>query len=311
MLELSVYNGIPHLLTPVVTDPQKAVLALNWAVREMEERYKRMSEMGVRNMASYNERLVDSVRRKAPVERVVQTGFDRETGEPIYESRPVDHTPMTYIVIVIDEMADLMMTAGKEIEAAVQRLAQMARAAGIHLVTATQRPSVDVITGTIKANLPTRISFKVTTATDSRTILGQQGAEQLLGAGDMLFSEGGGQLSRVHGAFVSEGEVEAVVSHLSRQGKAEQVAEITEAPVAAEADDPSGDGAGHNDAVSDLYDKAVAIVLRDGKASTSYVQRRLSIGYNRAANLIERMETEGIISPAGPTGRREVIAERA
>ncbi len=309
MLELSVYNGIPHLLTPVVTDPQKAVLALNWAVREMEERYKRMSELGVRNMSAYNARLAEAASQNKPTDRVVKTGFDPETGEPVYENRAIAHTPMSYIVVVIDEMADLMMTAGKDIEAAIQRLAQMARAAGIHLITATQRPSVDVITGTVKANLPTRISFKVTTATDSRTILGQQGAEQLLGAGDMLFSQGGGQLSRVHGPFVSEDEVEAVVAHLSAQGTPQHIEGITDEPVG-----PTGGGTSSGmasgDAKSELYDKAVAIVLRDGKASTSYVQRRLSIGYNRAADLIEQMEAAGIVSPAGPTGRRDILAER-
>lgn len=309
MLELSVYNGIPHLLTPVVTDPQKAVLALNWAVREMEERYKRMSELGVRNMAAYNVRLAEAASQNKPTDRVVKTGFDPETGEPVYENRSVAHMPMSYIVVVIDEMADLMMTAGKEIEAAIQRLAQMARAAGIHLITATQRPSVDVITGTVKANLPTRISFKVTTATDSRTILGQQGAEQLLGAGDMLFSQGGGQLSRVHGPFVSEDEVEAVVAHLSAQGAPAFIDGITDEPTAISGASSSSPDASV-DAKNELYDKAVAIVLRDGKASTSYVQRRLSIGYNRAADLIERMETAGIVSQAGPTGRREILADR-
>ncbi|MEL6288478.1 MAG: DNA translocase FtsK 4TM domain-containing protein [Pseudomonadota bacterium] len=317
MLELSVYNGIPHLLTPVVTDPEAAVNALTWAVREMEERYKKMSEAGVRNLAAYNARVAEAAGRGAhgdtAISRTVRTGFDPETGEPISETRAVSAQAMPFIVIVIDEMADLMMTAGKEIEATVQRLAQMARAAGIHLVTATQRPSVDVVTGTIKSNLPTRLSFRVATATDSRTILGQPGAETLLGAGDMLLSESAGESTRVHGPFVSEDEIEAVVAHLAAQGSATFVDGITEATgpdagteVEADADHET---IRRSATAGDLYDKAVAIVLRDGKASTSYVQRRLSIGYNRAADLIERMERDGIVSAPGPTGRREVVAD--
>ncbi|MEO0620397.1 MAG: FtsK/SpoIIIE domain-containing protein, partial [Pseudomonadota bacterium] len=294
-------------------DPAKAVHALQWAVREMEERYKKMSELGVRNLAAFNAKLAaQGSGRGTPITRQVQTGFDPETGEPIFEDRSFEAEPLPLIVIVIDEMADLMMTAGKEIEGAVQRLAQMARAAGIHLVTATQRPSVDVITGTIKSNLPTRISFKVTTATDSRTILGQQGGEQLLGNGDMLFSAGAGQMTRLHGPFVSEEEVEAVVRHLAQQDAPGFIAGVTD-PTDDDVVARDGSGtatAGSQSAGGDLYDKAVAIVLRDGKASISYIQRRLSIGYNRAADLVERMEADGILSAPSATGRREILAER-
>ncbi len=305
MLELSVYNGIPHLLAPVVTDPRKAVVALNWVVREMEERYKRMSLFNVRNIETYNNALANAERQgRAPIRRV-QTGFDRRTGQPIYVEETLDLTPMPFIVVVIDEMADLMMTAGKDIEAAVQRLAQMARAAGIHLITATQRPSVDVITGTIKANLPSRISFKVASKIDSRTILGDGGAEQLLGAGDMLYSLGGTQVSRVHGAFVADEEVEQVVVDLRAQGRPAYIDAITADPEEASGEDGETSEGGSGD---DLYDRAVSIVLKDRKVSTSYIQRRLQIGYNRAADLIERMEQDGIISPPNGAGKRHILA---
>ncbi len=307
MLELSVYDGIPHLLTPVVTDPKKAVVALKWTVREMEERYKKMSKIGVRNIDGFNARVEQAAKSGEPITRTVQTGFDRQTGEAVYETEEFDLSPMPYIIVLIDEMADLMMVAGKDIEGAVQRLAQMARAAGIHVIMATQRPSVDVITGTIKANFPTRISFQVTSKIDSRTILGEQGAEQLLGMGDMLYMAGGGRIQRVHGPFVSDNEVEDIVSYLKTQGVPEYLDAITE-------DDDEGDGGGGGPAGTsnmaesdDPYDQAVAVVLRDGKASTSYIQRRLGIGYNRAASLIERMENEGIISAANHAGKREIL----
>ncbi len=304
MLELSVYNGIPHLLTPVVTDPQKAVAALNWVVREMEERYKRMAQLGVRNIDVFNNRVRHAKTRGDRLRRTVQTGFDKRTGQAVFETEELELEPMPYIVVVVDEFADLMIVAGKDIEAAVQRLAQMARAAGIHLIMATQRPSVDIITGTIKANFPTRISFKVTSKIDSRTILNEQGAEQLLGQGDMLFSGGSGQVLRVHGPFVSDEEVESIAQFLREQGEPEYVDGVTDG--APDADDgQSAAGAKGDD--GDLYDKAVAIVLRDRKASTSYLQRRLSIGYNRAADLIERMEGDGIISPASATGKRDIL----
>ncbi|MGO4438084.1 DNA translocase FtsK 4TM domain-containing protein [Rhizobium sp. RAF56] len=307
MLELSVYDGIPHLLSPVVTDPKKAVVALKWTVREMEERYKKMSKIGVRNIDGFNTRVEQAVAKGEAITRTVQTGFDRETGEAMYETEEFDLRPMPYIVVIIDEMADLMMVAGKDIEGAVQRLAQMARAAGIHVIMATQRPSVDVITGTIKANFPTRISFQVTSKIDSRTILGEQGAEQLLGMGDMLYMAGGGRIQRVHGPFVADGEVEDIVSYLKTQGSPQYLDAIT----ADDGDDDEGGGgpagmANLSDS-EDPYDQAVAIVLRDGKASTSYVQRRLGIGYNRAASLIERMEQEGIIGPANHAGKREIL----
>ncbi|MCI5075507.1 DNA translocase FtsK [Oricola sp.] len=305
MLELSVYDGIPHLLTPVVTDPKKAVVALKWTVREMEQRYKNMSKLGVRNIDGFNTKVKEATKKGKEITRTVQTGFDRETGEAIYETETLDLQPMPYIVVIIDEMADLMMVAGKDIEGAVQRLAQMARAAGIHVIMATQRPSVDVITGTIKANFPTRISFQVTSKIDSRTILGEQGAEQLLGMGDMLYMAGGGRIQRVHGPFVSDSEVEEIVAHLKVQGVPEYLEAITED------DDEEGEGGdggtgGMSDS-DDPYDQAVAVVLRDGKASTSYVQRRLGIGYNRAASIIERMEDEGIIGPANHAGKREIL----
>jgi S-DNA-T family DNA segregation ATPase FtsK/SpoIIIE len=304
MLELSVYDGIPHLLAPVVTDPKKAVVALKWTVREMEERYKRMSKLGVRDIKGYNSRILQAEAKGEVLTRTVQTGFDRATGRAIYEQEEMDYDVMPYIVVIVDEMADLMMVAGKDIEAAVQRLAQMARAAGIHLITATQRPSVDVITGTIKANFPTRVSFQVTSKIDSRTILGEQGAEQLLGQGDMLYMAGGGRIMRVHGPFVADDEVEKVVRHLKRQGVPSYLEAVTEEEDD-EGDESEGDELGESG--DDLYDQAVAVVLRDRKASTSYVQRRLGIGYNRAASLIERMENEGLIGPANHAGKREIL----
>jgi S-DNA-T family DNA segregation ATPase FtsK/SpoIIIE len=309
MLELSVYDGIPHLLTPVVTDPKKAVVALKWAVREMEERYKKMSKLGVRNIDGYNQRLVEARGKGEELSRTVHTGFDKETGKAIYEEEKLDLDPLPYIVIIVDEMADLMMVAGKDIEGAVQRLAQMARAAGLHVILATQRPSVDVITGTIKANFPTRISFQVTSKIDSRTILGEMGAEQLLGQGDMLYMAGGGRISRVHGPFVSDEEVEKVVRHLKTQGQPEYLEAVT----AEEPTDEDGavfDSTGMgSDGGGDLFTQAVAIVKRDRKASTSYIQRRLQIGYNRAASLMERMELEGIVGQANHAGKREILVE--
>ncbi|SDT27821.1 DNA translocase FtsK [Bradyrhizobium canariense] len=310
MLELSVYDGIPHLLTPVVTDPKKAVVALKWAVREMEERYKKMSKLGVRNIDGYNARLGEARTKGEDLTRTVHTGFDKETGKAIYEEEKLDLDPLPYIVIIVDEMADLMMVAGKDIEGAVQRLAQMARAAGLHVILATQRPSVDVITGTIKANFPTRISFQVTSKIDSRTILGEMGAEQLLGQGDMLYMAGGGRISRVHGPFVSDEEVEKVVRHLKTQGQPEYLEAVTaeepteEDGAVFDATGMGGDGGG------DLFSQAVAIVKRDRKASTSYIQRRLQIGYNRAASLMERMELEGIVGQANHAGKREILVEQ-
>ncbi len=309
MLELSVYDGIPHLLTPVVTDPKKAVVALKWAVREMEERYKKMSKLGVRNIDGYNQRLVEARGKGEDLTRTVHTGFDKETGKAIYEEEKLDLDPLPYIVIIVDEMADLMMVAGKDIEGAVQRLAQMARAAGLHVILATQRPSVDVITGTIKANFPTRIAFQVTSKIDSRTILGEMGAEQLLGQGDMLYMAGGGRISRVHGPFASDEEVEKVVRHLKTQGSPEYLEAVT----AEEPTDEDGavfDSTGMGgDGGGDLFSQAVAIVKRDRKASTSYIQRRLQIGYNRAASLMERMEQEGIVGQANHAGKREILVE--
>ena len=306
MLELSVYEGIPHLLAPVVTDPRKAVVALKWTVREMEERYRRMSKVGVRNVEGFNSRVLEAKENGEVLTRTVHTGYDSESGEPVYETEELEYEPMPFIVVVIDEVADLMMVAGKDIEGMVQRLAQMARAAGIHLIMATQRPSVDVITGTIKANFPTRISFQVTSKIDSRTILGEQGAEQLLGQGDMLHMAGGGRLRRVHGAFVSDDEVEKIVKHLKKQGSPDYVQEVTE--MREDDEGAAGLDIGGNTSSGDaLYDRAVAVVLRDRKASTSYVQRRLQIGYNRAATLIERMEEEGVISPANNAGKREIL----
>ena len=307
MLELSVYDGIPHLLTPVVTDPKKAVVALKWAVREMEDRYKKMSKLGVRNIDGFNARVVEASAKGEVITRTVQTGFDRETGEAIYEQELMDLTSLPYIVVIVDEMADLMMVAGKEIEGAIQRLAQMARAAGIHIIMATQRPSVDVITGTIKANFPTRISFQVTSKIDSRTILGEMGAEQLLGQGDMLYMAGGGRISRVHGPFRvgrrgGEGggaSEDAGPAGISRRGDGRGRAGGRGRDAAAYAAD--------SDESSDLYDRAVAIVLRDKKCSTSYVQRRLSVGYNKAASLVERMEKEGVVGAANHAGKRAIL----
>ena len=310
MLELSVYDGIPHLLAPVVTDPKKAVVALKWAVREMEERYKKMSKLGVRNIDGYNARVVEARAKGEKLSRTVQTGYDRETGEAIYEKEELELEPLPYIVVIVDEMADLMMVAGKDIEGAVQRLAQMARAAGLHVILATQRPSVDVITGTIKANFPTRISFQVTSKIDSRTILGEQGAEQLLGQGDMLYMAGGGRISRVHGPFVSDEEVEKVVRHLKSQGVPQYLEAVT-----ADTPDEDGDQAVFDATAmgaeegTDLYQQAVQVVTRDRKASTSYIQRRLQIGYNRAASLMERMEKEGIVGQANHAGKREILVE--
>jgi S-DNA-T family DNA segregation ATPase FtsK/SpoIIIE len=305
MLELSVYDGIPHLLAPVVTDPKKAIVALKWTVREMEDRYRRMSKIGVRNVAGYNERAREALARKEHFVRTIQTGFD-EQGRPIYEEEKLRPEPMPYLVVVIDEVADLMMVAGKDIESAVQRLAQMARAAGIHLIMATQRPSVDVITGTIKANFPTRIGFQVTSKIDSRTIMGEQGAEQLLGMGDMLYMAGGGRITRLHGPFVSDGEVETVAKFLRDQGEPQYLPDITATPEEDEDAEPGLDGG--EPGGNDLYDQAVAVVTRDRKASTSYIQRRLQIGYNRAASLIERMEKEGVVSMANHAGKRDILA---
>jgi S-DNA-T family DNA segregation ATPase FtsK/SpoIIIE len=303
MLELSVYDGIPHLLAPVVTDPKKAVSALRWTVREMEGRYKKMSKVGVRNIAGYNALVAQADKKGQKMNRTVQTGYDQESGKPIYETEELELEHMPFIVVIIDEMADLMVVAGKDIEGAVQRLAQMARAAGIHVIMATQRPSVDVITGTIKANFPTRISFQVTSKIDSRTILGDQGAEQLLGMGDMLFMAGGGRVRRLHGPFVTDEEVESVASFLKAQGAPVYLDAIT-------AEELGGDeagGFGGSKTGDDLFDKAVDIIARDRKASTSYLQRRLQIGYNRAATLMERLEDEGMVSSANHAGKREIL----
>jgi S-DNA-T family DNA segregation ATPase FtsK/SpoIIIE len=305
MLELSVYEGIPHLLAPVVIDPKKAVVALKWAVREMESRYGKMAKIGVRGVEAFNDRVRKAKEKGEVMKRTVQTGFDRETGQPVYEDEMLELEPMPFIVVVVDEMADLMMISGKEIEGAVQRLAQMARAAGIHLIAATQRPSVDVITGTIKANFPTRISFQVTSKIDSRTILGEQGAEQLLGQGDMLYMMAGGRIRRVHGPYVTDTEVEDVVRFLKTQGHPDYLEAVTEEPDE-ESDDPYGLSLG-GEGGDDLYDKAVAIVARERKVSTSYIQRRLQIGYNRAARLIERMEEDGMISKPNHQGKREIL----
>ncbi len=303
MLELSVYDGIPHLLSPVVTDPSKAVTALKWAVREMENRYRNMAKMGVRNIAGYNDRLAEARSKGEVLNRRVQTGFDPETGKPVHEEEVLDLAPLPFIVVVIDEVADLMLVAGKEIEGAVQRLAQMARAAGIHVIMATQRPSVDVITGTIKANFPTRISFQVTSRIDSRTILGEQGAEQLLGRGDMLFMEGGGRVVRVHGPFVDDGEVEAVANFLRQQGEPEYDDRVVEDPT----EDANFSGGSEALTGNSIYEQAVQLVVREQKASTSFVQRHLKIGYNRAATIIEDMERNGVITSANHVGKREVL----
>ncbi|MEI6799128.1 MAG: DNA translocase FtsK 4TM domain-containing protein [Pseudomonadota bacterium] len=310
MLELSVYDGIPHLLSPVVTDPKKAVVALKWVVGEMEDRYRKMSKMGVRNIEGYNGRVREALAKNEMFKRTIQTGFDENTGEPVFETDEFDPVTLPYIVVVVDEMADLMMVAGKEIEACIQRLAQMARASGIHLIMATQRPSVDVITGTIKANFPTRISFQVTSRIDSRTILGEQGAEQLLGMGDMLYMAGGAKITRIHGPFVSDEEVEEIVAHLKSFGPPEYMSGVVEGPEdenAAEIDSLLGLG---SDGMDDsLYDQAVAIVARDRKVSTSYIQRKLGIGYNKAAKLVEQMEEHSVISAANHVGKREILIE--
>jgi len=309
MLELSVYDGIPHLLSPVVTDPKKAVVALKWVVAEMEERYRKMSKMGVRNIDGYNGRVKEALAKGKNFSRTVQVGFDDATGDPVFETEEFTPESMPYIVVVVDEMADLMMVAGKEIEACIQRLAQMARASGIHLIMATQRPSVDVITGTIKANFPTRISFQVTSKIDSRTILGEMGAEQLLGMGDMLYMAGGGKITRIHAPFVSDEEVEEVVNHLKSYGAPEYVSGVVDGPD----DDTESDidlvlGLGGNtNSENALYDQAVAIVLRDRKCSTSYIQRKLAIGYNKAARLVEQMESSGLVSAANHVGKREIL----
>ena len=308
MLELSVYDGIPHLLTPVVTDPKKAVVALKWAVREMEGRYKKMSKLGVRNIDGYNARVAEAQAKGETLTRTVHTGYDKESGQAVYEKEELELEPLPFLVVIVDEMADLMMVAGKDIEGAIQRLAQMARAAGIHVILATQRPSVDVITGTIKANFPTRISFQVTSKIDSRTILGEQGAEQLLGQGDMLYMAGGGRISRVHGPFVSDDEVEKVVRHLKSQGAPEYLEEVTAGGDEDEDGNPVFDATGMGLAEGgDIYQQAVAIIKRDRKASTSYIQRRLQIGYNRAATIMERMEEEGIVGQANHAGKREIL----
>jgi S-DNA-T family DNA segregation ATPase FtsK/SpoIIIE len=310
MLELSVYQDIPHLLTPVVTDPRKAVVALKWTVREMERRYQLMSQLGVRNIAGFNERVREARDSGEVLTRRVQTGVDPDTREKIWEDEPIDLVSLPYIVVIIDEMADLMLVAGKDIEIAVQRLAQMARAAGIHVVMATQRPSVDVITGTIKANFPTRIAFQVTSKIDSRTILGEQGGEQLLGQGDMLYMAGGGRIVRVHGPFVSDAEVEKVVKHLRKQAKPAYIDSITEdAEGGVGGEGGSGGSGGEAEEGSDeLYDRAIDIVARERKCSTSFIQRHLQIGYNRAARIVERMEREGVVTPANSVGKREVLA---
>jgi DNA segregation ATPase FtsK/SpoIIIE, S-DNA-T family len=307
MLELSVYDGIPHLLTPVVTDPKKAVVALKWAVREMEERYRKMSKIGVRNIDGFNARVAEAKKKGEQLSRTVHTGYDKESGDAIYEKEELELDVIPYIVVIVDEMADLMMVAGKDIEGAVQRLAQMARAAGIHVILATQRPSVDVITGTIKANFPTRISFQVTSKIDSRTILGEQGAEQLLGQGDMLYMAGGGRISRVHGPFVADDEVEKVVRHLKSQGTPQYLEAVTVSEEPEEGEDGAVFDNSAMGQTNDLYSQAVAIVMRDRKASTSYIQRRLQIGYNRAASLMEKMELEGIVGQANHAGKREIL----
>ncbi|WP_375626686.1 DNA translocase FtsK [Bartonella sp. MU37NMGALS] len=313
MLELSVYDGIPHLLTPVVTDPKKAVTALKWAVREMEERYRKMAKLGVRNIDGFNARVALAAQKGETIMCTVQSGFDKETGEMLYHEEAMDLTQLPYIVVIVDEMADLMMVAGKEIENAIQRLAQMARAAGIHLIMATQRPSVDVITGTIKANFPTRISFQVTSKIDSRTILGEQGAETLLGQGDMLHMAGGGRIVRVHGPFVSDEEVESIVAHLKLQGKPDYLATVTDneddnkEDASADSTVEVSEEENFDEEGEELYNQAVKIVMRDKKCSTSYIQRRLSIGYNKAASLVERMEENGIVGAANHVGKREIL----
>uniref|UniRef100_UPI00157616D7 DNA translocase FtsK n=1 Tax=Sphingomonas bacterium TaxID=1895847 RepID=UPI00157616D7 len=309
MLELSIYDDIPHLLAPVVTDPPKAIRALKWAVEQMEDRYRMMASIGVRSLASFNEKVRAAKSKGQLLGRKVQTGYDADTGQPIYEEEKLEFEPLPKIVVIVDELADLMMTAGKEVEFLIQRLAQKARAAGIHLIMATQRPSVDVITGVIKANLPTRISFQVTSKIDSRTILGEQGAEQLLGKGDMLYMPGGKQIVRVHGPFVSDEEVRAVADHWKMQKTPDYIAAVTEEPedgsYAMEGAPPSDDSP-----EATLYRKAVQVVAESQKASTSYVQRQLRIGYNSAARLIDRMEKEGVVGAPDHVGRREVLIDR-
>ncbi|MCB9987920.1 MAG: DNA translocase FtsK 4TM domain-containing protein [Rhodospirillales bacterium] len=310
MLELSVYDDIPHLLAPVVTEPGKAIVSLKWTVQEMEERYRAMSKLGVRNIEGYNERLRQALKKGETLMRKVQTGFDPDTGKPVFEDQPFDMKELPYIVVVVDEFADLMLVAGKDVENAIQRLAQMARAAGIHLIMATQRPSVDVITGVIKANFPTRISFQVTSKIDSRTILGEGGAEQLLGMGDMLYMAAGGRIKRVHGPFTSDEDVENVVNYLKAQGEPQYLDDITEGGDFGDSEVMGalfGDGEGGDNSVDELYDQAVAIVARERKASTSFIQRHLQIGYNRAARIIEEMERQGVVTKASPTGKREVL----
>jgi S-DNA-T family DNA segregation ATPase FtsK/SpoIIIE len=310
MLELSVYNGIPHLLTPVVTEPGKAIVALKWVVKEMDDRYRAMATIGVRNIEGYNKKISETIAEGKKLTRQIQTGFDPETGRPIIEVQEIDLTPLPYIVVIVDEMADLMLTAGKEVDIAVQRIAQKARASGIHMIMATQRPSTDVITGTIKANFPSRVSFQVTNKIDSRIIIGEQGAEQLLGRGDMLFMPAGVKPVRLHGPFVSDDEVERVVNFLKEQGEAQYNEAVTiddeeDVPLDAGAVfDRTSMGSGGG---GDLYEQAVQIVLTDKRPTISYIQRKLSIGYNRAADLIDRMEKEGIVSAASPTGRREIL----
>ncbi len=303
MLELSVYNDIPHLLTPVVTEPKKAIVALKWAVKEMETRYRNMAKLGVRNVDGYNTRLKEAKAKGEIIARRVQTGFDPDTGQAIFENQVLDLKPLPYIVVVIDEMADLMIVAGKEVEAAVQRLAQMARAAGIHLIMATQRPSVDVITGTIKANFPTRISFQVTSKIDSRTILGDQGAEQLLGQGDMLYMSGVGRVVRVHGPFMKDTEVEAVVAFLKQQGEPSYVDDVT-----VDSEDAFSSNPDSNEGGDVIYAQAVELIKRENKVSTSFIQRHFQIGYNRAARIVEMMEKHGVVSPANHQGKREILA---
>jgi S-DNA-T family DNA segregation ATPase FtsK/SpoIIIE len=308
MLELSVYDDIPHLLAPVVTEPAKAIRALKWTVEQMEERYRMMASVGVRQLSSFNAKVREAKMKGQPLGRRVQTGYDPETGQPRYEMEELDYEVLPQVVVVVDELADLMMTAGKEVEFLIQRLAQKARAAGIHLIMATQRPSVDVITGVIKANLPTRISFSVTSKIDSRTILGEQGAEQLLGKGDMLYMPGGKQIARVHGPLVSDEEVRAVADFWRAQGRPDYVQAVTEEP-----EDGGymfeGQPIGEDDAETQLFRKAVQVVAESQKASTSYLQRQLRVGYNNAARLIERMEKEGVVSPPDHVGRREVLLD--
>ncbi|RDD34546.1 DNA translocase FtsK [Wolbachia endosymbiont of Cylisticus convexus] len=305
MLELSIYDAIPHLITPVVTEPKKAVIALKWIVKEMENRYRMMSYLNVRNVINYNQKIIEAMNSGIELERVVQIGFNSTTGKPLFEKIPIKMETFPYIVVIVDEMADLMLVAGKDIECSIQRLAQMARAAGIHIIMATQRPSVDVITGVIKANFPTRISFAVTSKIDSRTILGEQGAEQLLGMGDMLYMASGGKIIRVHGPFVSDDEVQNIVDHLKTQGEPNYMEEITK-----EDENSFAESEGKTeDEENDLYKQAVAIIQRDQKVSTSYIQRQLRIGYNRAANIVERMEKEGIVSTPSYSGKREILVE--